>query len=139
MQNDTSVFTFDQVLEAVSQWPIEQQEMLFDVLRQRQIAIRRQEIAQNVREARATYHQSKQLHTIRLSIEPNPDGVFTVTSPDVPGLVTEGSTSDEIWHNVQEALNALKDAWQALGKTPPPALRPVSSEQAQMVDMLVSV
>jgi len=80
-----------------------------------------------------------QLHTIRLYLEPNPNGVFTVTSPDVPGLVTEGSTPDEIWHNVQEALDALKDAWQALGKALPPALRPVSFDQPQTVDMLVRV
>ncbi len=56
-----------------------------------------------------------QSHTIRLYLEPNPNGVFTVTSPDVLGLVTEGSTPDEIWRNVQEALDALKEAWQAVG------------------------
>jgi len=67
-----------------------------------------------------------QLHTIRLYLEPNPNGVFTVTSPDVPGLVTEGSTPDEIWRNVQEALDALEEAWQAVGKALPSALRPVS-------------
>jgi antitoxin HicB len=80
-----------------------------------------------------------QLHTIRLYLEPNPNGVFTVTSPDVPGLVTEGSTPDEIWRNVQEALDALKEAWQAVGKALPSALRSVSFDQPQTVDMLVSV
>jgi hypothetical protein len=33
--------------------------MLFDVLRRRQIAIRRKEIAQNVRETRAAYRQGE--------------------------------------------------------------------------------
>lgn len=80
-----------------------------------------------------------QLHTIRLYLEPNPDGVFTVTSPDVPGLVTEGSTPDEIWRNVQEALEALKEAWHTLGMTLPPGLRSLSFEQPQTVDMLVNV
>jgi antitoxin HicB len=47
------------------------------------------------------------LHTIRLYLEPNAGGVYTVTSPDVPGLVTEGSTPDEIQANVQEALDSL--------------------------------
>ncbi|HOU12064.1 MAG TPA: type II toxin-antitoxin system HicB family antitoxin [Anaerolineae bacterium] len=59
-----------------------------------------------------------QLHTIRVYLEPNPNGVFTVTSPDVPGLVTEGSTPDEIWRNVQEALDALKEAWQMVTTFP---------------------
>ena len=47
------------------------------------------------------------LHTIRLYLEPNPDGVYTVTSPDVPGLVTEGQTPDEVQANVQKALDAI--------------------------------
>ena len=49
-------------------------------------------------------------YRIRLTLEPNPNGVFTVTSPDVPGLVTEGKTATEIQANVQEALDALFDA-----------------------------
>jgi predicted RNase H-like HicB family nuclease len=36
------------------------------------------------------------LYSIRLYLEPNPDGIYTVTSPDVPGLVTEGQTPEEI-------------------------------------------
>ncbi len=51
------------------------------------------------------------IYTIRLNLEPNPDGIYTVTSPDIPGLITEGKTPFEIQQNVQEALDALKDAW----------------------------
>ena len=54
------------------------------------------------------------LHTIRLYLEPNPGGIYTVTSPDVPGLVTEGRTPTEISNNVQEALDALVKAWRTL-------------------------
>jgi hypothetical protein len=32
------------------------------------------------------------MYRIRLHLEPNPDGIYTVTSPDVPGLVTGGSS-----------------------------------------------
>jgi len=64
------------------------------------------------------------LYSIRLYLEPDPSGVYTVTSPDVPGLVTEGQTSDEILHNVQDALVALMEAWRDLGMDMPPALRP---------------
>jgi predicted RNase H-like HicB family nuclease len=77
-------------------------------------------------------------YRIRLTLEPNPGGVFTVTSPDVPGLVTEGKTADEIQRNVQEALDALFEAWTALGKTPPPALQPIAPDREQIVEMLVT-
>ena len=77
------------------------------------------------------------LFSIRLYLEPNPSGVYTVTSPDVPGLVTEGSTPDEILHNVQEALDALKESWQELGMDIPPALRPALSDRPQTIEILV--
>ncbi|HEX7720987.1 MAG TPA: type II toxin-antitoxin system HicB family antitoxin [Pyrinomonadaceae bacterium] len=77
-------------------------------------------------------------YRIRLKLEPNPGGVFTVTSPDVPGLVTEGETAAEIQANVQEALDALFEAWTSLGKEPPPALQPMSSEHHVTIEMLVT-
>jgi antitoxin HicB len=78
------------------------------------------------------------IYSIRLYLEPNPGGIYTVTSPDVPGLVTEGQTPQEIQANVQEALNALTEAWAALGKTPPPALRPTLRDRPQTVELLVT-
>jgi antitoxin HicB len=78
------------------------------------------------------------LYSIRLYLEPNPDGVYTVTSPDVPGLVTEGCTPTEILSNVQEALDALRDAWQELGVEVPPALRPALADRPQTVEILVA-
>ncbi len=79
------------------------------------------------------------MYSIRLYLEPNPNGFYTVTSPDVPGLVTEGQTPTEILNNVQEALQALAGAWQELDLTVPPALRPVLADRPQTVEMLVSV
>jgi predicted RNase H-like HicB family nuclease len=60
------------------------------------------------------------LYSIRVALEQDEaTGVYTVTSPDVPGLVTEGSTPEEIAHNVQEALDGLLEVWAnlALGLT----------------------
>jgi len=48
--------------------------------------------------------KSGHLRTIHLRSEPNPNGVYTVTGPDVPGLVTEGRTLVEIAANVRDAL-----------------------------------
>lgn len=78
------------------------------------------------------------LYSIRIYLEPNPGGVYTVTSPDVPGLVTEGRTPDEISRNVQEALDALRLAWRTLGKELPPALRPALADRPQTVELLVA-
>lgn len=78
------------------------------------------------------------IYSIRLYLEPNPGGIYTVTSPDVPGLVTEGGTPEEIQFNVQEALNALKLAWEELGMEFPPALRPTLANRPQTIEMLVS-
>jgi predicted RNase H-like HicB family nuclease len=55
------------------------------------------------------------LPTIRLYREPNPGGAYTVTSPDVPGLVREGRTPAEITSNVQETLDALVEASRNVG------------------------
>ena len=78
------------------------------------------------------------LYSIRIYLEPNPGGVFTVTSPDIPGLVTEGRTPDEISTNVQEALDALRLAWRTLGKELPSALRPTLADRPQTVELLVA-
>ena len=78
------------------------------------------------------------LYSVRLYLEPNPGGGCTVTSPDVPGLVTEGRTPDEILRNVQEALDVLKQAWNELGIEIPAALRPTLGDRPQTVEMLVA-
>jgi antitoxin HicB len=77
------------------------------------------------------------LYTIRVYLEPNAGGVYTATSPDVPGLVTEGRTPDEIHGNVQEALNALMKAGREMGMEALPALRPVLVDRPQTVEVLV--
>jgi len=78
------------------------------------------------------------LYSIRLYLEPNPEGIYTVTSPDVPGLVTEGRTPAEINRNVQESLDALKLAWEELGHEIPPAIRPALVDRPQTIEILVN-
>jgi len=83
--------------------------------------------------------KSSHFFSIRLHLSPNPDGVYTVTSPDVPGLVTEGRTPEEIQINVEEALRALIAAWDALGIEPPETLRSWTSDSPQTIDILVAI
>jgi predicted RNase H-like HicB family nuclease len=64
------------------------------------------------------------LRKIRLELElDEPTGIYTVTSPDVPGLVTEGSTPQEILANVEEAIECLLEGWARNNMEIPEALR----------------
>ena len=69
------------------------------------------------------------LFSIRLYLEPDPNGIYTVTSPDVPGLVTEGRTPAEILTNIHDALDGLMEAWRELDIEIPPALRPILTDR----------
>ncbi|MGH9938679.1 MAG: type II toxin-antitoxin system HicB family antitoxin [Blastocatellia bacterium] len=57
------------------------------------------------------------LYKIPLVFSPQPEGGFTVTSPLLPELVTEGDTFDEALTNVRDALAAVIEAYQDLGRT----------------------
>jgi antitoxin HicB len=59
------------------------------------------------------------LYKIPLILEPQPEGGFTVTSPLLPELVTEGDTVDEVLANVQDALQAVIESYQDLGRKLP--------------------
>lgn len=76
--------------------------------------------------------------TFHLELNPGPDQVYTVTSPDIPGLVTEGSTSEEIARNVQDAINGLIDVYTQQGWALPPALQQTTQETAIEMPLLVA-
>lgn len=79
------------------------------------------------------------MYSIRLQLELDEEtGVYTVTSPDVPGLVTEGSTPEEIRDNVSEVLDGLLEIWAELGMPVPPALQQAQQKQPEFVDFLVA-
>ena len=56
---------------------------------------------------------------IPLVLSPQPEGGYTVTSPLLPELVTEGDTVDEALSNVKDALAAVVEAYQDLGRSLP--------------------
>ena len=59
------------------------------------------------------------LYKLPLLLSPQPEGGFTVTSPLLPELVTEGDTVDEALANVQDALAAVIETYQDLGRSLP--------------------
>ncbi len=61
-------------------------------------------------------------YKLPLLIEPQPEGGFTVTSPLLPELVTEGDTIEDALENVQDAFAAVVEAYQETGRALPPNL-----------------
>ena len=59
------------------------------------------------------------LYKVPLVLEPQPEGGYTVTSPLLPELVTEGDSLDEALLNVKDALIAVIETYQDLGKLLP--------------------
>lgn len=54
-----------------------------------------------------------------LLLEPWPEGGYTVTSPVVPELVTEGDTLEEALANVEDAWAAVVELYEDLGRALP--------------------
>jgi ClpP class serine protease len=54
-QNDMKTRTFDEVLELIESFPDEQRESLLEIVRNRLIEERREQLAQTVQEARGEY------------------------------------------------------------------------------------
>jgi antitoxin HicB len=59
-------------------------------------------------------------YKFQLVIEPLEEGGFLATSPDVPGLLTEGDTIEEALANVPDAVETLVEAMQLKGIPLPP-------------------
>jgi antitoxin HicB len=57
------------------------------------------------------------IYELPLVLDPQPEGGFVVTCPLVPELITEGDTVDEALHNANDALAALIEGLQTMGRT----------------------
>lgn len=58
-------------------------------------------------------------YKIPIVLTPQPEGGYTVTSPLLPELVTEGDTADEALENLKDALAATVEAYHDLGRPLP--------------------
>ena len=54
-------------------------------------------------------------YKVPLLLTPQPEGGYTVTSPLLPELVTEGDSLSEALDNVKDALAAVIEIYQDLG------------------------
>ena len=60
------------------------------------------------------------LYKVPLILSPQPEGGCTVTAPVLPELLTEGDTVAEALADVQDALAAVVESSQELGRSLPP-------------------
>ena len=58
-------------------------------------------------------------YKIPLVLSPQPEGGYTVTSPLLPELITEGDTVEEALANVQDAFAAVVETYEDLGRSLP--------------------
>ena len=56
---------------------------------------------------------------IPLSLEPQPEGGYTVTSPLLPELITEGDTVAEALANAEDAFAVVLEIYEDEGRLPP--------------------
>jgi antitoxin HicB len=59
------------------------------------------------------------IYKVPLVLTPQPEGGFTVSSPLLPELVTEGNTIEEAMGNVHDALQATIEIYHDLGRQLP--------------------
>ena len=63
------------------------------------------------------------IYKVPLVLTQQPEGGYTVTSPVLPELVTEGDTLEDVLENVRDALKAVKEIYEDQGKPFPPNLQ----------------
>ena len=78
------------------------------------------------------------LYKLPLVFSPQPEGGFTVTSPVLPELVTEGDTVEEALENARDALSAVVEAYEHLDRALPADLRLVDVDGPLLLETVVS-
>jgi antitoxin HicB len=58
-------------------------------------------------------------YKIPLTLAPQPEGGYTVTSPLLPEFLTEGDTAEEALSNVKDALATVVEIYHDLGRQLP--------------------
>ncbi|MEY2911851.1 MAG: hypothetical protein RLZZ184_1160 [Cyanobacteriota bacterium] len=78
-------------------------------------------------------------YKIPLLLTPQPEGGFTVTSPLLPELITEGDSMNEVLANVQDALESVIEMYEDLGKELSQNLQSVDQNSPALIETIISV
>jgi antitoxin HicB len=80
-------------------------------------------------EAIGSWEAENVLYRVPLVFTPQPEGGYTVTSPVLPELVTEGDTLEEANANVRDAFEAVAELYAEQGRSLPASISlPVPAE-----------
>lgn len=79
------------------------------------------------------------IRRLPLVFTPQPEGGYTVTSPALPELVTEGDTLEEAFGNVKDALAAVVELYADEGRPLPDGIDLPSAGRLVWTDALVEV
>jgi antitoxin HicB len=77
-------------------------------------------------------------YKIPLVLTPQPEGGYTVTSPLLPELITEGDTIDDALGNVKDALAAVAEAYEDLGRSLPQNARIPDANEPVWLETVVT-
>lgn len=83
--------------------------------------------------------RNETLYKLPLVLDPQPEGGYTVTCPLLPELITEGDTAQEALANVADALAALLEAYQTLGRKAPAVLKESAANTPLWLEVVVAV
>jgi antitoxin HicB len=79
------------------------------------------------------------LRRLPLIFNPQPEGGFTVTSPVLPELITEGDSLEQAYANVHDALAAVLELYTEQGRPLPESITLPPAGQIVWSDALVEV
>jgi antitoxin HicB len=79
------------------------------------------------------------IRRLPLVFTPQPEGGFTVTSPVLPELITEGETLDDAFANVRDALSAVIELYAEEGRSLPLGVDLPQAGQIVWTDALVEI
>jgi antitoxin HicB len=77
------------------------------------------------------------LYRVPLFFAPQPEGGYTVTSPALPELISEGDTLPEAFANAQDALAAVVELYADEGRELPTGIALPATGQVVWSDALV--
>lgn len=83
--------------------------------------------------------QMARVFKLPLVLEPQPEGGYTVMSPLPPELLTEGETISDVTTNISDALAAVLELYDDLGRSLPMELTPLSAAEPPRCTSLVTI
>ena len=76
---------------------------------------------------------------IPLTLEPQPEGGYTVTSPLLPELITEGDTIADCLANAEDAFAVVLEIYEDRNRPLPPGIQMDDSDGLVSVEAVIAI